>query len=54
MANQHRSFTCPLSHDEGSARTSPFEVRPDDVARLNASEGFRIIRKLLATQQKST
>ncbi|MCJ1304558.1 hypothetical protein MMC08_007371 [Hypocenomyce scalaris] len=50
---QQRSFSFPLSRDEDTARTSPFEVQPDDALRLNASEGFRIIRKLLVNQQKS-
>ena len=49
-----RSFTYPMCYAaEKAIPKSPFSLRKEDGVKLASSDGFQIIRKLLANQQES-
>ncbi|MCJ1359292.1 MAG: hypothetical protein MMC33_009293 [Icmadophila ericetorum] len=55
LTTSGRSFTYPMCYAaEQAIRKSPFSLRKEDGVKLASSDGFQIIRKLLAHQQGST
>ncbi|MCJ1485797.1 hypothetical protein MMC06_005972 [Schaereria dolodes] len=42
-----------MSHSEEDSRTSPFTIRKEDLAKLDSSQGFQIVRKLLTTDRSA-
>ncbi|MCJ1259315.1 hypothetical protein MMC24_007152 [Lignoscripta atroalba] len=50
---QHRSYTFPMYNSEENTRVSPFTIRKDDISKLDSSQGFQIIRKLLQDDHQS-